>query len=150
MKEYLDLFQMKNPFLTTDIEMQLMDFLIFLFFYKISTIWSNLLPNILSAIKKNINKNFANFSFFELGPVFLGKEPNKQFDNICVIRSGKVNEKSWIDSERNFDFFDVKADLSSVLNCLDMDINNLEILRQSKPYYHPGKSGSLSLHHFWE
>ena len=24
-----------------------------------------------------------------------------------------------------------------------MDINNLDILRQSKPYYHPGKSGSL-------
>ena len=24
-----------------------------------------------------------------------------------------------------------------------MDINNFDILRQSKPYYHPGKSGSL-------
>ena len=39
--------------------------------------------------------------------------------------------------------FDVKADLSSVLNCLEMDIDNFDIFRESKPYYHPGKSGSL-------
>ena len=110
---------------------------------ELSCMRSNLLPNIISAIKKNINKNFDNFSFFELGPVFLGKEQNEQFDNICVVRSGKINEKSWIGNERNFDFFDIKADLSSVLNCLDMNIENFDILRQSKPYYHPGKSGSL-------
>ncbi len=110
---------------------------------ELSCMRSNLLPNIISAIKKNINKNFNNFSFFELGPVFLGKEPDEQFDNICVVRSGKINEKSWIENERNFDFFDVKADLSSVLNCLEMDIDNFDIFRESKPYYHPGKSGSL-------
>ncbi len=110
---------------------------------ELSCMRSNLLPNIISAIKKNINKNFDNFSFFELGPVFLGKEPDEQFDNICVVRSGKINEKSWIENERNFDFFDVKADLSSVLNCLEMDIDNFDIFRESKPYYHPGKSGSL-------
>ena len=110
---------------------------------ELSCMRTNLLPNIISALKKNINKNFDNFSFFELGPVFLGKEPNEQFDNICVVRSGKMNEKNWIDNERNIDFFDIKADLSSVLSCLNMDINNFDILRQSKPYYHPGKSGSL-------
>ena len=86
---------------------------------------SNLLPNIISAIKKNINKNLSIFSFFELRTCFLGKEPNEQYDNICVVRSGKINEKSWIDNERNLDFFDIKADLSSVLNCLNIDINNL-------------------------
>ena len=52
-------------------------------------------------------------------------------------------KKSWIDDERNVDFFDIKADLSSVLNCLGMDINNFDISRSSKSYYHPGKSGSL-------
>ncbi len=110
---------------------------------ELSCMRSNLLPNLISAIKKNINKNFSNFSFFELGPIFLGKEPEEQFDNICVVRSGKVSEKSWIDNERNFDFFDIKADLSSVLNCLNMNINNFDVIRSSKPYYHPGKSGSL-------
>ena len=29
------------------------------------------------------------------------------------------------------------------MNCLNIDINNLDIFRQSKPYYHPGKSASL-------
>ncbi len=110
---------------------------------ELSCMRSNLLPNIISAIKKNINKNFDNFSFFELGPVFLGSEPHEQFDNICVVRSGKINEKSWIGNERNLDFFDIKADLSSVLNCLEMEIGNFDILRASKPYYHPGKSASL-------
>ena len=112
---------------------------------ELSCMRSSLLPNIISATKKNINKNFKNFSFFELGPVFLGKEPEEQFDYICVVKSGKINEKSWIDDERNVDFFDIKADLSSVLNCLGMDINNFDISRLSKSYYHPGKSGSLSM-----
>ena len=112
---------------------------------ELSCMRSNLLPNIISAIKKNINKNFDNFSFFELGPVFLGKESDEQFDNICVVRSGKINEKSWIENERNLDFFDIKADLSSVLNCLEMEIGNFDILRASKPYYHPGKSASLMI-----
>ena len=110
---------------------------------ELSCMRSSLLPNIISAKKKNINKNFKNFSFFELGPIFLGKEPEEQFDYICVVKSGKINEKSWIDDERNVDFFDIKADLSSVLNCLSMDINNFDISRLSKSYYHPGKSGSL-------
>ncbi len=110
---------------------------------ELSSMRSNLLPNVISAMKKNINKNFNNFSFFELGPVFFGKEPEEQFENICVVRSGKINEKSWVGDERVFDFFDIKADLSSVLNCLDMDINNFDITRSSKSYYHPGKSGSL-------
>ena len=75
--------------------------------------------------------------------MFFGKEPEEQFENICVVRSGKINEKSWVGDERFFDFFDIKADLSSVLNCLDMDINNFDMTRSSKSYYHPGKSGSL-------
>ena len=112
---------------------------------ELSCMRSNLLPNIISAIKKNINKNLNNFSFFELGPVFLGKEPKQQFENICLVRSGKINEKSWIDKERNLDFFDIKADLSSVLNCLEMNIENFDVIRSSKSYYHPGKSGSLSI-----
>ena len=60
---------------------------------ELSCMRSSLLPNIISAKKKNINKNFKNFSFFELGPVFLGKEPEEQFDYICVVKSGKINEK---------------------------------------------------------
>ena len=110
---------------------------------ELSCMRSNLLPNIISAIKKNINKNFVNFSFFELGPVFLGKEPNEQFDNICVVRSGKINEKSWIDNERNFDFFDIKADLSSVLNCLNMNIKTLIFYDNLNLTTIQGKSGSL-------
>ena len=38
----------------------------------------------------------------------MGKEPEEQFDYICVVKSGKINEKSWIDDERNVDFFDIK------------------------------------------
>tara|TARA_B100000287_G_scaffold428120_1_gene478964 strand:+ start:1995 stop:4391 length:2397 start_codon:yes stop_codon:yes gene_type:complete len=112
---------------------------------ELSCLRSSLLSNIVFSIQKNIDKNFNNFSFFELGPVFFGVDPEDQFDHVCIVRSGKVSEKNWIEKERKFDFYDIKADLSAVLKSLDMNIDNFKISRLSKPYYHPGKSGSLNI-----
>ena len=84
-----------------------------------------LLTNLIMALKKNNNKNFDNLSFFEIGPIFYGSNSGEQSDYICAVRSGKFYEKNWIEKDRDFDFYDIKADLSAVLNIFGINIDNL-------------------------
>ena len=82
---------------------------------------------------------------YEIGPVFQGKEPGKQSTMIGAIKTGKYSRKNWIEKERNFDVFDIKNDALRTLN--EIGINNLKISisNKTKKWYHPGRSGLLSL-----
>ena len=53
--------------------------------------------------------------FFEIGPVFYGKEPGKQSTMIGAIKTGKYSRKNWIEKERSFDVFDIKNDVIRTL-----------------------------------
>ncbi|MBS91862.1 MAG: phenylalanine--tRNA ligase subunit beta [Rickettsiales bacterium] len=106
---------------------------------------SNLIGNLLLAIRKNNNKNINNISLFELGPVFKGIEPGKQEEFISVVRSGNFYEKNWLEKDKSYDLFDIKADLNCMLKILGFDIEKFDLDRKSKSFYHPGKSGSLKI-----
>ena len=109
----------------------------------LSCLRSSLLPNLFNVIRKNNNKDIEDLAIFEIGPIFYGKEPGEQDDYLCVIKSGRVNKKNWLEKQRSFDFFDIKADLSATLKCFNVNIENCKFSRDTKSYYHPGKSGSL-------
>lgn len=109
----------------------------------LSCLRSNLLGNLMMTVKKNNNKDIRNLSIFEIGPVFFGVEPGKQFECISGIRSGKLYEKSWIEKERDFDIFDIKSDFFNILKLFNFDLDSFQISSQSKGYYHPGKSASV-------
>ena len=54
-------------------------------------------------------------------------------------------EKNWIEDDRVFDIFDVKADLFSILKNIGFSDENFRQSNESENYYHPGKSGSIIL-----
>ena len=110
---------------------------------ELSYLRSQLLGNMLMTIQKNINRNINNVSIFEVGPVFYENKSYGQEEYICGIRSGFFFEKSWLEKPRKVDLFDTKADLYSSLNLMNININNLKVIKKSKPYYHPGKSGTV-------
>ena len=110
---------------------------------ELSYLRSQLLGNMLMTIQKNINRNINNVSIFEVGPVFYENKSYGQEEYICGVRSGFFFEKSWLEKPRKVDLFDTKADLYSSLNLMNININNLKVIKKSKPYYHPGKSGTV-------
>ena len=61
------------------------------------------------------------------------------------FKSWFFHEKSWLENKREVDIFDLKADLYSCLKLMNINLNNLKILKDSKPYYHPGKAVQFSL-----
>ena len=82
---------------------------------------------------------------FEVGPVFKGSKPGEQLTMINAIKTGKYSRKNWIEKERSFDVFDIKNDALRTLN--EIGLNNLKIVvsNRTKKWYHPGRSGLLSL-----
>ena len=106
---------------------------------------SSLYSNLLIGAKKNIHRNFEDLMLFEIGPVFHEKEPGKQSTMIGAIKTGKYSRKNWIEKERNFDVFDIKNDVLRTLSEIGIDSSKIIVSTKTKKWYHPGRSGLLSL-----
>ncbi len=112
---------------------------------ELSCLRSNLVGGLLNLINKNNNKDVNNISVFEIGPVFYGIRPGEQKDSLTVIRSGKAFDKNWTLKSRDYDIFDLKSDLFSVLKLLKLPTDNLKVSVEKSDYFHPGKNGSIFL-----
>ena len=106
---------------------------------------SSLYSNLIISAKKNIHRNFEDLMLFEVGPVFKGSKPGEQTTMIGAIRTGKHSRKNWIEKERNFDVFDIKNDALRTLNEIGIDSSSISVSNMTKRWYHPGRSGLLSL-----
>ena len=106
---------------------------------------SSLYSNLMIGAKKNINRNFEDLMLYEIGPVFAGKEPGNQSTMIGAVKMGKYSRKNWIEKERNFDVFDIKNDALRTLNEIGIDRSKVSVSSVTKKWYHPGRSGLISL-----
>jgi len=106
---------------------------------------SSLYSNLTISAKKNIHRNFEDLMLFEIGPVFKGNKPGEQSTMIGAIKTGKYSRKNWIEKERNFDVFDIKNDALRTLNEIGISSSKISVSSKTKKWYHPGRSGLLSL-----
>ena len=106
---------------------------------------SSLYSNLIIGAKKNIHRNFEDLMLFEIGPAFKGSKPGEQSTMIGAIKTGKYSRKNWIEKERNFDVFDIKNDALRILNEIGIENSKIAVSNKTKKWYHPGRSGLLSL-----
>jgi phenylalanyl-tRNA synthetase beta chain len=106
---------------------------------------SSLYSNLMISAKKNIHRNFEDLMLFEVGPVFKGDKPGEQSTMIGAIKTGRYSRKNWIEKERSFDVFDIKNDALRTLNEVGIDNSIITVSNRTKKWYHPGRSGLLSL-----
>ena len=104
---------------------------------------NSIYPNLIYYLKKNIDRGFENFSLFEIGPSFEGKEPGQQKTVVCGVKTGNVNEKNWNEQNRSIDVFDIKKDVMQTLSELGLERDDIFIDDKTPQYYHPGKSGVI-------
>lgn len=105
----------------------------------------NLLPNLLHAIKKNKTRNFESFSVFEIGSQFRSTSPEDQLNIACGIKSGTKHAKSWKKEQNDFDIYDVKEDLISLIDFLMPSNKKISVSKDCPSWYHPGRSGTIIL-----
>ncbi len=104
----------------------------------------SLVPNLLSAVKRNQDKGFKDVQLFEVGPEFYSDLPGEQRLVACGVRAGDFSPKHWLDQGRCVDVFDAKADALAALASIEAPAN-LQIFKNAPSWYHPGRSGSIQL-----
>lgn len=116
---------------------------------EMSSMRPSLLPGLLSAVRRNQHRGFADLALFELGNAFRGDQPEDQIQVAAGVRSGSAqltgSGRHWGGPAQNVGVFDVKADVFATLASLGIDPNRAQIAREAPDWYHPGRSGVLRL-----
>ena len=105
----------------------------------------SILPTLLQAAQKNIKKGTEDISFFEVGPIFIGDNPDEQINTVTGIRLGYKNKKDWKNEPVNFDFYDIKLDVLKTLEATGLPQNSLKVSKDTPTYYHPGRSAIFKI-----
>ena len=105
----------------------------------------SVIPNLLQAMGRNLNRGIEEVCFFEIGPVFLSPDEQGQRMAIGGVRQGRRQLADWQQCETRVDLFDAKADLLAALAGLGVRVDNLVASREVPSWMHPGRSGVLRL-----
>lgn len=101
----------------------------------------SILPNLLHAAARNLNRGAEDISLFEIGPVFLNPSETGQRIGVAGIRHGRRQLADWQQSGRACDLFDAKADLEACLSLLSVQTKNLRVSEDGPKWMHPGRAG---------
>ncbi|MDV7144709.1 phenylalanine--tRNA ligase subunit beta [Tropicimonas sp. TH_r6] len=102
------------------------------------------LPGLLQAAARNQARGFADLALFEVGPGFLGGEPEDQQQLACGVLVGHSGPKDVHGARRAVDLFDAKADIEAVLAAIGAPAK-AQIRRDVPDWLHPGRSGAICL-----
>jgi phenylalanyl-tRNA synthetase beta chain len=107
---------------------------------EMSVMRTSIWPGLLQAVRYNLNRQQNRVRLFETGQVFLQAEDQlQQVDRIAGAVCGLVNDEQWAEDGRKVDFYDLKADVESLLGT-GADI---EYRAQAHPALHPGQSAAV-------
>ncbi len=109
----------------------------------------SLLPGLLLAAGKNINRGFADGAIFEVGQVFLDDSEEGQKNFASAIRYGNAGlngaTRHWLNNPKKVSAYDIKADLAAMFDVLGQDIEKAQIIAEPAIWAHPGRSGRIQL-----
>jgi len=109
----------------------------------------SLLPGLLAAAQRNLDRGFSDLALFEVGQVYAGDAPEDQTTQAAGIRRGTAkidgSGRHWAGNAGPVDAFDAKADAATVLDTLGAPVGNAQATRDAPGWYHPGRSGVLRL-----
>ncbi|EQB14211.1 phenylalanine--tRNA ligase subunit beta [Sphingobium lactosutens] len=103
----------------------------------------SLLPGLLSATKRNVDRGAASVRLFELGRRYF-----KQGERATVgfVLAGEKVARGWQSGKAQpFDAFDAKAEVIALLAAAGAPVANLQGFGEASAAYHPGQSGTLRL-----
>jgi phenylalanyl-tRNA synthetase beta chain len=103
----------------------------------------SLLPGLLSAAQRNLDRGATSVRLFELGRRYLaeGEHPSLTF-----VLAGDRTARGWqAGKAQGFDAFDAKALCLALLEAAGAPVSNLQVMGEAGDVYHPGQSATLRL-----
>ncbi len=103
----------------------------------------SLLPGLLSAARRNLDRGATGVRLFEVGRRYLadGERPT-----VAILLAGEATPRAWQTGKaQGFTPFDVKADVLALLEAAGAPVANLQTFADAGPTWHPGRSARLGL-----
>ncbi len=103
----------------------------------------SLLPGLLSAVRRNVDRGASSLRLFEIGLRYL--EDGERPALVCVL-AGDKTQRGWSTGKAQvFDAFDAKAMCLRLLEAAGAPVHRLMVMGDAGDVYHPGRSGTLRL-----
>jgi phenylalanyl-tRNA synthetase beta chain len=112
---------------------------------ELSVMRSSAIPNLLKIAAKNLARGQVDIGFFEIGSIYQEHLPTMQMELVTGLRTGTYSNGSMHKDSREYDFFDAKADILSLLNKSNLQESQLNWQPSAPSYYHPGRSAEIRL-----
>jgi phenylalanyl-tRNA synthetase beta chain len=103
----------------------------------------SLLPGLIAAARRNLDRGAASVRLFEIGRRYLGDD---EHPTLAILLAGDRQPRSWQSGKaQTFDPFDAKAEALALLDAAGAPIPNLQVIPDAGPTWHPGRSARFGL-----
>ncbi|WP_219894511.1 phenylalanine--tRNA ligase subunit beta [Aquisediminimonas profunda] len=103
----------------------------------------SMLPGLLSAAQRNMNRGATTVRLFEVGRRYLA---DAERPTVGLVLAGDKIPRGWASGKaQKFDAFDAKAEALALLEAAGAQVSNLQVMGEAGDHYHPGQSGTLRL-----
>ena len=106
-----------------------------------------LLPGLIRAAQRNLERGVADVALFEVGQVFANDTPEGQKLTASGVRRGTAGStgsgRHWLGDAGPVGWTVAKADAIAVLEALGVVLDRVQIVRGAPGWYHPGRSGVI-------
>ena len=106
----------------------------------------SLLPGLLSAAARNIDRGASSVRLFEIGRRYFKAKDGSSDERLTlgIILAGDKAARGWTTGKAvKFDAFDIKADVIALLSAAGIATDNLMVMGEAGSHYHPGQSATL-------
>ena len=108
----------------------------------------SLLPGLLSAVARNLDRGAAGLRLFELGRRYLRGEAGRSDERLTlgVVLAGENIPRGWASGKASsFGAFDAKAEALALLAEAGAPVDSLQVAGEAGDQFHPGQSATLRL-----
>jgi phenylalanyl-tRNA synthetase beta chain len=108
----------------------------------------SLLPGLLAASRRNLDRGAASLRLFELGRrYFIAPDgASDERASLGVVLAGEKTQRGWaIGKAMAFDAFDAKAEAMALLAEAGAPVDKLQVAGEAGSQFHPGQSATLRL-----
>tara|TARA_R110000782_G_scaffold268689_1_gene365553 strand:+ start:82929 stop:85355 length:2427 start_codon:yes stop_codon:yes gene_type:complete len=108
----------------------------------------SLLPGLLSAARRNMDRGAASVRLFEIGRRYFRGEDGSSVEKLTlgIVMAGDETPRGWASGKAQaFSAYDAKAEALALLEAAGAPVGNLQMLGEAGEAYHPGQSGTLRL-----
>lgn len=103
----------------------------------------SLLPGLLSAAQRNMDRGASSVRLFEVGRRYLADSERL---TLGIVLAGEKTPRGWASGKAiKFDAFDVKAEVSTLLDAIGVASDTLMVMGEAGDHYHPGQSATLRM-----